>query len=238
MQPYKAVLFDLDGTMWNAVDGILRTWNEVVANHPECGRDLTDSVNTILQQHGFPLRDAPEIRSFLGNGADALLHASLPEDTDEETFALCLVEYKAYYQQHMEDKTRPYEGIWELLDSLRAAGIKTAVASNKFYTAVQGLCEKYFSGKVNVAVGECQTETLHIRRKPSPDMLFMAAEQLGVPLTDCVYIGDSEVDVETAQNAGIDCICVSWGFRDTDVLLRAGAKAIVDSPQELMEKLL
>ncbi len=91
---------------------------------------------------------------------------------------------------------------------------------------------------MNVAVGECQTETLHIRRKPSPDMLFMAAEQLGVPLTDCVYIGDSEVDVETAQNAGIDCICVSWGFRDTDVLLRAGAKAIVDSPQELMEKLL
>ena len=163
MQPYKAVLFDLDGTLLNTLD------------------DLTDSVNTILQQHGFPLRDAPEIRSFLGNGADALLHASLPEDTDEETFALCLVEYKAYYQQHMEDKTRPYEGIWELLDSLRAAGIKTAVASNKFYTAVQGLCEKYFSGKVNVAVGECQTETLHIRRKPSPDMLFMAAEQLGVP---------------------------------------------------------
>lgn len=220
MQPYKAVLFDLDGTLLNTLD------------------DLTDSVNTILQRHGFPPRDALEIRSFLGNGADALLRASLPEDTDKETFALCLAEYKAYYQQHMEDKTRPYEGILELLDSLRAAGIKTAVASNKFYTAVQGLCEKYFSGRVNVSVGECQTETLHIRRKPSPDMLFMAAEQLGVPLADCVYIGDSEVDVETAQNAGIDCICVSWGFRDTDVLLRAGAKTIVDNPQELMEKLL
>ena len=136
------------------------------------------------------------------------------------------------------DKTRPYEGILELLDSLRAAGIKTAVASNKFYTAVQGLCKKYFSGKADVSVGECQTETLYIRRKPAPDMLFMAAEQLGAPLADCVYIGDSEVDVETAQNAGIDCICVSWGFRDTDVLLRAGAKTIVDSPRELMEKLL
>lgn len=220
MHPYKAALFDLDGTLLNTLD------------------DLADSVNVILRRHGFPLRTAREIRSFLGNGADALLRASLPEHVDGETFSLCLAEYKAYYQSHMEDKTMPYDGIPELLDSLRAAGIKTAVASNKFYTAVQGLCEKYFPGKVDAAVGECQTEKLQIRRKPSPDMLSMAAEQLGVSLADCVYIGDSEVDIETAKNAGIACICVSWGFRDKAALLDAGAGTIADSPRELMEKLL
>lgn len=220
MQAYQAVLFDLDGTLLNTLE------------------DLTDSVNVVLHEHGFPMRTDSEIRSFLGNGADALLRAALPENIAEETFLCCLSEYKAYYQKHMEDKTRPYEGIPALLDALRAAGVKTAVASNKFYSAVQGLCEKYFPGKIDAAVGECQTEELLIRRKPSPDMLFMAARQLGVTAAGCIYIGDSEVDIQTAKNAGIDCICVSWGFRGADALRAAGAETIVNSPQELAEKLL
>lgn len=220
MQPYRAVLFDLDGTLLNTLD------------------DLTDSVNAILRRHGFPARTGREVRSFLGNGADALLRASLPQSIDEKTFLLCLSEYKAYYQNHMEEKTRPYDGIPALLDTLRSSGVKTAVASNKFYSAVQGLCEKYFPSKVDVAVGECQSKERLIRRKPSPDMIFMAAKQLDIAVADCVYIGDSEVDIQTAKNAGIDCICVSWGFRDTAVLLDAGAKTIVNSPQELAKILL
>lgn len=220
MRPYRAVLFDLDGTLLNTLE------------------DLADSVNAILRKHGFPERTGREVASFLGNGAEALMRASLPDGVTEKDFLLFLSEYKAYYKSHMEDKTRPYDGILELLNDLRAAGLKIAVASNKFDAAVQGLCQKYFPGQADIAIGECQTCEPPIRRKPSPDMLFVTAERLGVSPADCVYIGDSEVDIETAKNAGIDCICVSWGFRDTDSLQKAGATAIADSPRALEKMLL
>lgn len=220
MRQYQAVLFDLDGTLLNTLE------------------DLADSVNAILRKHSFPERTYSEIRSFLGNGAEALMRASLPDGVAEEDFLPILSEYKAYYKSHMEDKTKPYDGIPELLEALHASGIKIAVASNKFYTAVQGLCAKYFPGHTDIAIGECQTDGLLIRRKPAPDMLSMAAEQLGVPFAACVYIGDSEVDIETAKNAGIDCISVSWGFRDVETLQKAGASAIADSPQALAKMLL
>lgn len=217
MEKRKAILFDLDGTLLNTLE------------------DLTDSVNVTLASHGYPLRSREEIRSFLGNGSEALLRAALPKGTEEAVFAACLAEYQAYYRVHMEDKTAPYSGILPLLKKLKESGLRIGVVSNKFDTAVRGLCEKYFPDCIDAAAGEREAEG--IRRKPAPDMVFTAAKRLGVKSEDCIYIGDSEVDLQTAKNAGMDCISVCWGFRDAAFLEKAGATHLVHTPQEL-EKLL
>ena len=213
MKKQQAILFDLDGTLLNTLD------------------DLTDSVNVTLQAHGFPLRSREEIRKFLGNGSEFLMRSALPEGTKEEVFAACLAEYQAYYKVHMEDKTAPYEGILPLLQKLKESGLRLGVVSNKFDTAVKGLCEKYFPGCIDAAAGEREAEG--IRRKPAPDMAFTAAERLGVKSEDCLYIGDSEVDIQTAKNAGMECISVCWGFRDAEFLEQAGATRLVQTPEEL-----
>lgn len=217
MKKQQAILFDLDGTLLNTLD------------------DLTDSVNVTLEAHGFPLRKKEEIRKFLGNGSEFLMRSALPEGTREDEFVDCLEEYQAYYKAHMEDKTAPYEGILPLLKKLKESGLRLAVVSNKFDTAVKGLCEKYFPGCIDAAAGEREAEG--IRRKPAPDMAFTAAERLGVRSEDCLYIGDSEVDIQTAKNAGMECISVCWGFRDANFLEQAGATELVHTPKEL-EKLL
>ena len=200
MKKQQAILFDLDGTLLNTLD------------------DLTSSVNVTLQAHGFPLRRKEEIR----NGSEFLMRSALPEGTKEAVFAACLAEYQAYYKAHMADKTAPYEGILPLLKRLKESGLRLGVVSNKFDTAVKGLCERYFPGCIDAAAGEREAEG--IRRKPAPDM-------------DCLYIGDSEVDLQTAKNAGMDCISVCWGFRDAEFLKQAGATQLVHTPKEL-EKLL
>ena len=148
------------------------------------------------------------------------MRSALPEGTKEAVFAACLAEYQAYYKAHMADKTAPYEGILPLLKRLKESGLRLGVVSNKFDTAVKGLCERYFPGCIDAAAGEREAEG--IRRKPAED---------------CLYIGDSEVDLQTAKNAGMDCISVCWGFRDADFLKQAGATQLVHTPQEL-EKLL
>ena len=213
MKKQQAILFDLDGTLLNTLD------------------DLTDSVNVTLQAHGFPLRSREEIRKFLGNGSEFLMRSALPDGTEEEVFAACLAEYQAYYKVHMEDKTAPYEGILPLLQKLKESGLRLGVVSNKFDTAVKGLCEKYFPGCIDAAAGEREAEG--IRRKPAPDMAFTAAERLGVKSEDCLYIGDSEVDIQMAKNAGMECISVCWGFRDAEFLEQAGATRLVQTPEEL-----
>ena len=213
MGRYQAVLFDLDGTL-------LDTQN-----------DLTDSVNVILEKYGFPLRDRKEIRRFLGNGSERLMKEALPKDISEMDFAKYLKEYQAYYKAHMEEKTAPYEGILPLLGELRKAGLKIGVVSNKFDLAVKGLCEKDFLGTIDVAAGEREADG--IRRKPAPDMIFTAAKWLGVDVQDCLYVGDSEVDILTAQNAGMDCVSVTWGFRDEVFLRKAGAAHLVHTTEEL-----
>ena len=217
MKEYQAVLFDLDGTLLNTLE------------------DLADSVNVILQAHGFPLRNAEEIRRFLGNGSEFLLRSALPKGTREEVFAACLAEYQAYYRQHMEDKTAPYEGILPLLKKLKERGLHIGVVSNKFDTAVKGLCGKYFPGYIDAAAGEREAEG--IRRKPAPDMVFAAAERLGVKREHCLYVGDSEVDIQTAKNAEMDCVSVCWGFRDEAALEQAGATHLVHTPQGILEYL-
>lgn len=213
MGRYQAVLFDLDGTLLDTLD------------------DLTDSVNVILGKYGFPLRGREEIRRFLGNGSEQLMRQALPQDISDGEFQQYLAEYQAYYKGHMEEKTKPYDGILELLDALRQAGLKIGVVSNKFDTAVRGLCEKYFPGDIDAAAGERETEG--IRRKPAPEMVFQAAKRLGVPKESCLYVGDSEVDILTAQNAGMDCVSVTWGFRTETFLRQAGAAHLIHTPEEL-----
>lgn len=218
MGKYKAVLFDLDGTLLDTLD------------------DLTDSVNVILEKYGFPRRERKEVRSYLGNGSERLMRAALPKHINEADFAKYLEEYKAYYEGHKEEKTGPYPGISELLRELHRCGLKIGVVSNKFDLAVKGLCKKYFSPCIDGAVGEM--ESAGIRRKPAPDMVFAAAEWLGVATEDCLYVGDSEVDILTAENAGMDCISVCWGFRDEGELREAGAKQLAHTAAELRKMVL
>ncbi|MGM9917441.1 HAD-IIIA family hydrolase [Anaerotignum sp.] len=213
MGRYQAVLFDLDGTLLDTLD------------------DLTDSVNAILEKYGFPLRNREEIRRFLGNGSERLMKEALPKEISETDFTKYLKEYQAYYKTHMEEKTAPYKGILPLLGELRKAGLKIGVVSNKFDLAVKGLCEKYFPGIIDAAAGEREVDG--IRRKPAPDMVLTAAKRLGTSIKDCLYVGDSEVDILTAQNAGMDCVSVTWGFRDEDFLRKAGASHLVHTTEEL-----
>lgn len=213
---YHTAVFDLDGTLLDTL------------------QDLADSANYALALHRLPCRSLDEIRRFVGNGVGLLIHRAVPENTAEALEALVLQDFRAHYLLNMENKTAPYPGVPELLDRLRAAGVRTAVVSNKFDGAVKGLCQTYFGGRVEVAIGESQG----VARKPAPDTVFRALAELGVPPEGAVYIGDSDVDIQTAGNAGLPCISVSWGFRDEAFLTEHGAVTIADTREELAELLL
>ena len=208
----KFYIFDLDGTLLNTLD------------------DLWASVNHSLAQNYLPPRSKEEVRSFLGNGAKELLRKSVPSDCDDQTFEQVFACFRQHYVAHAMDTTRPYEGVIELLAQLKNKGIRTAIVSNKPNAAVQELYHHFFEDVVDIAIGECP----EVRRKPSPDMLLKALEQLGCSQEDALYVGDSEVDIATASNSGLPCISVSWGFRDRDFLLTHGATVIIDHPSELL----
>lgn len=212
---YKAVLYDMDGTVLDTL------------------ADLTDAVNVSLRRFGLPEQPAMHVRDVLGNGARRLIMGCLPENTDEKTVDAVLEFYKPYYDAHCREKTAPYPGITELMQRLRDAGVKQAVVSNKPDGAVKELAELFFGGLIESAVGESET----VRLKPCPDAVLAAAKLMGVSKDECVYVGDSEVDIETARRAGMDCISVAWGFRDEDMLRAEGAACIVHSVDELFEAL-
>ena len=212
---YKAVLYDMDGTVLDTL------------------ADLTDAVNVSLRRFGLPEQPAMHVRDVLGNGARRLIMGCLPENTDEGTADAVLEFYKPYYDAHCREKTAPYPGITELMQRLRDAGVKQAVVSNKPDGAVKELAELFFGGLIESAVGESET----VRLKPCPDAVLAAAKLMGVSKDECVYVGDSEVDIETARRAGMDCISVAWGFRDEDMLHAEGAACIVHSAEELFEAL-
>ena len=212
---YKAVLYDMDGTVLDTL------------------ADLTDAVNVSLRRFGLPEQPAMHVRDVLGNGARRLIMGCLPEETDEKTVDAVLEFYKPYYDAHCREKTAPYPGITELMRRLRDAGVKQAVVSNKPDGAVKELAELFFGGLIESAVGESET----VRLKPCPDAVLAAAKLMGVSKDECVYVGDSEVDIETARRAGMDCISVAWGFRDEDMLRAEGAACIVRSAEELFEAL-
>ena len=210
MMKYTTVLFDLDGTLLDTLD------------------DLTDAVNRALVRYHLPERDRMEVRAFLGNGAKYLMEHAAP-GMEPERFETMLVEYKADYDANCVVKTAPYPGIEDLLLSLRARGVKTGIISNKPDSAVQPLYETFFSDTMDIAVGEREG----IRRKPAPDTVLAAMERLGAKPEQTLYVGDTEVDLETARRAGVDCAAVTWGFRDPDQLIAAGAARLFDSADAL-----
>lgn len=212
---YDLVIFDLDGTLLDTLD------------------DLRDSLNTALGRSGLPERTTAEVRRFVGNGMKRLVERGVPEGTSAEIVDRVLQDFTAHYKLHCTDKTRPYPGIPELLRRLRASGCRTAVVSNKDDFAVRALCDDHFPGLFDLSVG-CRAG---IRRKPAPDSVLEVLSRLGASAASAVYVGDSEVDVETARNAQLPLIAVSWGFRDAEELIRLGANP-VDSAEALLELLL
>lgn len=209
---YKTVIFDMDGTLLNTLD------------------DLADSVNYMLREFDYPLRTVKEVGDFVGNGVERLIRLAVPTGTPDEKIMRCMDVFKTHYAAHMQDKTRPYEGICELLGELKAEGVKTAVLSNKFDTAVKKLAGEYFGDLLQDAVGESD----RVRKKPAPDGIFAAMKKLGALPEETVYVGDSEVDVRAAKNAKVACIGVTWGFRDKSVLVAEGADIIVSHPQQII----
>lgn len=210
---YDAVIFDLDGTILSTLE------------------DLADSTNYALTANGLPARTNDDIRGFVGNGARSLIEKSVPENTNIEIIDKVHATFAKHYTANCSIKTKPYDGILEIMGNLRKAGLKLAVLSNKPDYAVQPLCKQYFDGYLDAASGEVEG----IAKKPAPDGVYRIVDILGVKRNRCVYIGDSDVDVITAANSKMDCIAVDWGFRDRDNLLTAGASVIASTPEELFE---
>lgn len=211
MRTYDTVIFDLDGTLLNTLE------------------DLTDAVNAALAAGGYPVRTIEEVRRFVGNGIGKLIQRAVPEGTSEEDFERVFASFKEYYAVHCNDKTRPYPGIPELLTRLKEAGYRLAIVSNKADFAVKELRDIYFADTIRVAIGEREG----IRRKPAPDTVEQALWELGSDREHSVYVGDSDVDIETAGNAGIPCISVTWGFREEAFLRTCGGQNFAADADEV-----
>ena len=210
--PLKAVIFDMDGTLLDTL------------------ADITDSVNEALKVHGLPMRTSDEIRRFVGNGARQLIARAIPQGEENPLFETTLAIYKTYYDYHCKDNTGPYEGITQLLKELKRRNFKLGVVSNKPDHLVKALCKEYFGEFIDVAIGEKEG----VNRKPAPDTLLAAMQEMGVKKEECVFIGDSDVDVATANNADTRFIAVTWGFRDSEYLKKNGATELIALPMELL----
>ena len=211
---YQTYIFDLDGTLLDTLG------------------DLAASVNYALRTHGMPEHSIDDVRRFVGNGVRKLMERAIPDGADNPRFDETFATFRQYYMAHSLDTTRPYEGIPETLATLKARGCHLAVVSNKMMAATQALCHHFFPDTIEVAIGE--DEAAGIRRKPAPDTVFAALKTLGVGKEDAVYVGDSDVDIQTARNAGLPCISVLWGFRDRDFLINHGAQSLITHPSELL----
>lgn len=213
----KAVIFDLDGTLLNTLE------------------DLTDSTNFALSKFDFAQKTIDQIRHYVGNGVQKLIERAIPEGSNNPNFEKCLNLFKEHYEENMFNKTAPYDGIIAMLKKIKSHKIKTAVVSNKFDNAVKGLCEKYFDGLIDFCAGE--NELQGIRKKPAPDTVLKALNEFGIKSDDAIYIGDSEVDIQTAKYADIECISVLWGFKDKEFLLDNGAQILISTPDEIFKYL-
>ena len=213
---YSLVIFDLDGTILDTLE------------------DLTDSTNYALSQNYLPVRTSNEVKQFVGNGIHNLIERAVPQGSEDNVTERVFRDFNEYYKDHCFDKTKPYEGMLQCIDTLKNAGIRIAVVSNKADYAVQELCRKFFFGLSDISVGEREG----VRRKPCPDSVEYVMDVLGIDKKESVYIGDSEVDIQTAKNADIDEIAVSWGFREKDFLKSHGAEIIAQTPDELCKILM
>lgn len=215
------IIFDLDGTLMNTLD------------------DLHESVSYALREAGLEPIPKQDTRRYLGNGVRRLVNQSVEQScpgADEALKERVFETFRAYYVAHSMDKTAPYEGVKEMLGECKRRGFHTAIVSNKLAPAVKDLHQAFFADSIEVAIGEKEG----IKRKPAPDMVEEAIRELSqlhgrrIEKSECIYVGDSEVDLNTAENAGLPCIAVSWGFRDRDFLVEQGAKRIIDQPEELL----
>jgi phosphoglycolate phosphatase len=210
---YDTYIFDLDGTLLNTIN------------------DLAASCNYALRSCGMPGRTVDEVRRFVGNGVRLLMVRAIPGGDSNPRFDEAYAIFRQHYLHHSLDTTKPYDGIEELIAELNAAGKHVAVVSNKFYAATQALVRHFFGDTIKVAIGERE----NIRKKPAPDTVLEALRQLDMPAETAVYIGDSDVDIDTASNCGMPCISVLWGFRDRQFLIDHGATTLVSEPREIAE---
>ena len=209
------IIFDLDGTLLNTLT------------------DLANSVNYAMERQGFPVHSEEAVRQMVGNGIYVLMEQAVPQGRECSAFDACLKDFREHYEAHKKDFTKPFPGVMAFLEKADKAGYKMAVVSNKFDLAVKGLCRDFFYPYITTAIGESS----QIARKPAPDTVFAAMQKLHSAPEHCVYVGDSDVDLATAKNAGISCISVSWGFRSREFLLSHGASTIADSMENLWELL-
>lgn len=212
LKKYKAIIFDLDGTLTDTLE------------------DLFLSVNYALQSCGLPERTIEEVRRFVGNGVRKLIERAVPADTESTLLEKCYSAFRAHYIIHCQDHTCLYPGVATLLMTLHAKGYRMAVVSNKLQSGVDELAHTFFHGLIDVAIGERPG----IPRKPEPEMVEEALRQLGVTNDEAVYVGDSDVDLQTAANAGLPCISVLWGFRTRDFLIAHGATIFAEKPQDVL----
>lgn len=207
------LIFDLDGTLLNTI------------------ADLHIALNHALKTHGFPLKTETETQQLLGNGIDILVAGAIPDGKDNLKFPEIYATFKAYYSHHLNDYTAPYSGVIPLLQELKSRNIKMGIVSNKFDEGVKELAKQYFSGLIEHAQGTSDT----VKKKPAPDAVFALIKELNAEKERNIYIGDSDVDINTAKNAGIPCISVSWGFRSRAFLESCGACPIIDHPSQLLD---
>ena len=206
----RAVIFDLDGTLLNTLG------------------DLADSVNFVLDSYGYPKRSVEEVNSFIGNGVGELIRRALPVGA-EDKFDGALAKFKEYYSEHSNIKTHVYDGLIPVLERLRSDGYKIGVVTNKVDFAAKSLCREYFGSLIDIAIGDRAGH----KRKPAPDSVLEAMKLLGCD--SAIYVGDSDVDIATARNSLLPCICVTWGFRDKDFLKENGGDLFADNADELYE---
>ena len=206
-------IFDLDGTLLDTL------------------QDLAAAVNFALRKNGMEEHSIDDIRRFVGNGVRKLIERAVPDGSKNPRIDEVFADFRSYYMQHSLDTTKPYDGITEILQELKMRGCKMAVVSNKMMAATQELVAHFFP-EIEVAIGENEAEG--IRKKPAPDMVFEALNRLGAEAETAVYIGDSDVDIQTAKNAGVPCISVLWGFRNREFLLEHGAQRFIEKPSEII----
>ncbi len=216
MNKEKTVLFDLDGTLLDTLG------------------DLTASTNAAMETMGFPTHTLDDVRRFVGNGIGLLIARAIPEGKENPKYEETLQAFREHYGAHCLDTTQPYPGIMEMLGELQANGVKMGILSNKADFAVKSLCQRFFGPLVPVCVGERPG----VRRKPAPDAVITCMHELQSNAAHTVYVGDSDVDIETAHNAGLRCLSCTWGFRDRAFLLEHGATTLVDTPKDLLQEIL
>lgn len=209
---YKALIFDLDGTLTDSLE------------------DLWISVNHSLRAMGWPERTLDEVKTFVGNGVHLLIERSVPHGTCPNKLEQCFQLFRSHYVEHCMDHTVPYPGISDMLAELNKKGYQMAIVSNKLQSGVNIIYNRHYASLIHVAIGEHDG----VRRKPAPDMIYEAITRLGVKKEECVYLGDSDVDIRTAQAAGLPCISVLWGFRDKEFLLAHGATTLAQEPTDIL----